>query len=216
MESRPNDRKSVAMMVSSMLIFGTIGIFRKNIPLSSAFLPFSRGILGGLFIWIPSLLKRKKDGASSPRPSLRSLPWLALTGALIGFNWILLFEAYRCTTVAVATLCYYMQPTLVILLSPLVFRERLTVGHQRSFCQESVSHCRICLCKCLDIIGSGSILCRPFEQPERSGVNVTAQVCRCRSIDQRNSFVPQFAKDDAVRVAGVGKTDNHPIWLCHC
>ena len=126
MESRPNDRKSVAMMVSSMLIFGTIGIFRKNIPLSSAFLAFSRGILGGLFIWIPSQLKRKKDGASSPRPSLRSLPGLAFTGALIGFNWILLFEAYRCTTVAVATLCYYMQPTIVMLLSPVIFRERLS------------------------------------------------------------------------------------------
>ncbi len=126
MESRPNDRKSVAMMVSSMLIFGTIGIFRKNIPLSSAFLAFSRGILGGLFIWIPSQLKRKKDGVSS-RSSLRSLPGLAFTGALIGFNWILLFEAYRCTTVAVATLCYYMQPTIVMLLSPVIFRERLSV-----------------------------------------------------------------------------------------
>ena len=49
-----------------------------------------------------------------------------LSGAAIGVNWILLFEAYRYTTVAVATLCYYMQPTIVILLSPLLFRERLT------------------------------------------------------------------------------------------
>jgi RarD protein len=52
--------------------------------------------------------------------------WLAFSGAVIGFNWILLFEAYNYTTVAVATLCYYMQPTIVVLLSPFVFNEKLT------------------------------------------------------------------------------------------
>lgn len=44
----------------------------------------------------------------------------------MGLNWMLLFEAYNYTSVAIATMCYYMQPTIVILLSPLVFRERLT------------------------------------------------------------------------------------------
>ena len=44
----------------------------------------------------------------------------------MGFNWILLFEAYEHTTVAVATLCYYMQPTIVMLLSPVIFGEKLT------------------------------------------------------------------------------------------
>ena len=51
---------------------------------------------------------------------------LLITGALIGLNWMLLFEAYNYTSVSVATLCYYMQPTIVILLSPLVFSEKLT------------------------------------------------------------------------------------------
>ena len=46
MEAKRNDRKSVWMMISSMLIFGTIGVFRKYIPVSSAFLAFSRGLLG--------------------------------------------------------------------------------------------------------------------------------------------------------------------------
>ena len=50
---------------------------------------------------------------------------LLITGALIGLNWMLLFEAYNYTSVSVATLCYYMQPTIVILLSPLVFKEKL-------------------------------------------------------------------------------------------
>ena len=106
-----------------MLIFGTIGIFRRYIPLSSAFLAFSRGILGGLFILAFVRLKR---GKAEERLPVRTVIWLAATGAVMGINWILLFEAYNHTTVAVATLCYYMQPTIVVLLSPLIFRERLT------------------------------------------------------------------------------------------
>lgn len=109
--------------ISSMLIFGTIGVLRRYIPLSSALLAFSRGILGGLFLLIFAKVRKKSvDAKLQPRDLLR----LVITGAMIGINWMLLFEAYRHTTVAVATLCYYMQPTIVILLSPLLFKERLT------------------------------------------------------------------------------------------
>lgn len=121
--NKTNDRRSLGMFIASMLIFGTIGIFRRSVPLSSAFLAFARGILGGLFLLAFIRLRRKESARRLPP---RLLMRLALTGAMIGFNWMLLFEAYNHTTVAVATLCYYMQPTIVILLSPLVFRERLT------------------------------------------------------------------------------------------
>ncbi len=111
------------MFVSSMLIFGTIGVFRRYIPLPSAFLAFTRGIIGGLCILL--LIRLRKKGRREPL-ARRDLLMLVVSGALIGFNWMLLFEAYNHTTVAVATLCYYMAPTIVILLSPIVFRERLT------------------------------------------------------------------------------------------
>ena len=111
------------MFVSSMLIFGTIGVFRRYIPLPSAFLAFTRGIIGGLCILL--LIRLRKKGGREPL-ARRDLLMLVVSGALIGFNWMLLFEAYNHTTVAVATLCYYMAPTIVILLSPIVFRERLT------------------------------------------------------------------------------------------
>ena len=123
MNGRGNDRRSLVMLVSSMLIFGTIGVFRRFIPVSSAFLAFSRGLLGGLCILLFLRLKKRKAEGRLPR---RTLLGLIVSGALIGINWILLFEAYNHTTVAVATLCYYMQPTIVMLLSPLVFREKLT------------------------------------------------------------------------------------------
>ena len=111
------------MFVSAMLIFGTIGIFRRYIPLSSAFLAFSRGILGGLFLLGFTGLTHRHFREKVP---VRTVLRLAFTGAVMGINWILLFEAYNYTTVAVATLCYYMQPTIVMLLSPFLFREKLT------------------------------------------------------------------------------------------
>ena len=129
MDRERNNRKSVLMILSAMLIWGTIGLFRRFIPLSSAFLAFSRGILGGIFLLIVMRIKREKTAERLP---LRTVVRLTLTGAAIGINWILLFEAYNYTTVAVATLCYYMQPTIVILLSPVIFREKLT--SKRALC----------------------------------------------------------------------------------
>ena len=123
MDHKANDRGSILMLIASMLIFGTIGVFRRYIPVSSAFLAFSRGILGGLCILVFARVKHKNAGEKLPP---RVLPVLVLSGMLIGINWILLFEAYNHTTVAIATLCYYMQPTIVMLLSPVVFREKLT------------------------------------------------------------------------------------------
>ena len=128
MDRRTNGRWSVLMLVTSMLIFGTIGVFRKYLPVSSAFLAFSRGILGGLCILAFTRL-RKERRERIPR---RTLLGLVVSGALIGINWMLLFEAFNHTTVTVATLCYYMEPTIVMLHSPLIFRERLTV--RKSVC----------------------------------------------------------------------------------
>ena len=124
MEQKTNDHGSIRMFVFSMLIFGTIGVFRRYIPLPSAFLAFTRGIFGGLCILL--LMRFRKKGGREVL-ARRDLLMLVVSGALIGFNWMLLFEAYNHTTVAVATLCYYMAPTIVILLSPIIFRERLTV-----------------------------------------------------------------------------------------
>lgn len=121
-----NDRRSLAMFVSSMLIFGTIGVFRRWIPVPSAFLAMVRGLLGGLLILAFVRLRCRKTGPVTVRLPGKTMALLILSGAVMGFNWILLFEAYNHTTVGVATLCYYMQPTIVTLLSPLLFRERLT------------------------------------------------------------------------------------------
>ncbi|MBE6015773.1 MAG: EamA/RhaT family transporter [Lachnospiraceae bacterium] len=111
------------MFISSMLIFGTIGVFRRYIPLPSTLLASVRGILGGLFLLFFVRIRKKGLGEKIPKNVMIRL---IITGALIGVNWILLFEAYNYTTVAVATLCYYMQPTIVMILSPFIFKEAMT------------------------------------------------------------------------------------------
>ncbi len=125
MDQRRNSPQSLAMLVVSMLIFGTIGIFRRLIPLPSALIAFCRGLVGAACLTLFVLLRGKKP-VRHVLPRKMSL-LLVLSGALIGVNWILLFEAYNNTSVSVATLCYYMEPTFVVLLSALLFREKLTV-----------------------------------------------------------------------------------------
>lgn len=106
----------------AMAIFGTVGIFVRMIPMSSTAIAFSRGVVGLIFLLCVMALTKKPPALADIRKSA----WvLLLSGAAMGFNWILLFEAYRYTTVATATVCYYLAPAFVILASPLL-GERLT------------------------------------------------------------------------------------------
>lgn len=111
------------MLTLSMAIFGSIGIFRRYIPLTSSSLAFFRGILGAMFLLVVARIQKKQI---NHHIGIRNILWLVITGAVMGVNWMFLFEAYNYTTVATATLCYYMQPVIVILLSPLVFKESIT------------------------------------------------------------------------------------------
>ena len=110
-------------MIVSMVIFGTIGIFVQYTPLSSTVIACVRSVIGALFMAAVILVTGKKPNIQAIKKN-----WilLLLSGGALGFNWICLFEAYRYTTVAVATLCYYMAPVFVIILSPIVLKERLT------------------------------------------------------------------------------------------
>ena len=122
-------RTARIQMVTAMTIFGTIGLFVRWIPLPSAVIALARGFIGMLFLL--ALMAVRKMPIS--REALRkNLFWLLISGALLGFNWILLFESYRYTSVATGTLCYYMAPILIILASPVVLREKLTV--KKVFC----------------------------------------------------------------------------------
>ena len=111
-------------MITAMTIFGTIGLFVRWIPLPSAMIALARGFIGMLFLIVVMAVRKTPLSQQALR---KNFFWLLVSGGLLGFNWILLFESYRYTSVAVGTLCYYMAPILIILASPVILREKLTV-----------------------------------------------------------------------------------------
>lgn len=115
-------KRAKCSFLTAMAIFGTVGICVRQIPIPSAAVAFFRGLSGMIFLLIIMAITRKK---LSLRAIHANLPVLLLSGAAIGANWILLFESYRHTTVATATICYYLAPMFVVLASPLL-GERLT------------------------------------------------------------------------------------------
>ena len=111
------------MLIASMAIFGTLGPFVRNISVSSGEIALYRAVMAAALIAVFLLL----TGQRIPFGAIRKeLPLLLLSGMAMGFNWILLFEAYKYTTVSVATLSYYFAPVIVTAVCPILFRERLT------------------------------------------------------------------------------------------
>lgn len=121
--------RAKASLTFSMLVFGTIGIFVRYISLPSSVIAMVRGIIGTVFLLIVIF---KRGPGIAWQDIRRNLFYLCLSGAFIGINWILLFESYHYTTVATATLCYYMAPVFVTIAAPIVFKERLT--QKKVFC----------------------------------------------------------------------------------
>ena len=116
-------KKARLMLITSMAIFGTLAPFVRNIPVSSAELALYRAILAALLISVYLLLTHQKIPFGKIK---KEVPLLLASGIAMGFNWILLFEAYKYTTVSVATLSYYFAPVIVTAVCPILFREKLT------------------------------------------------------------------------------------------
>ena len=114
--------KEKASLILSMVIFGTIGIFVNYIGLPSGVIASCRGITGAVVILAVMLITGRKIDFKAVK---KKLPVLLASGAAIGFNWILLFEAYRFTGIPVATVCYYTAPIIVVIVSSFIFKERL-------------------------------------------------------------------------------------------
>ena len=123
------------MMIASMAVFGTIGLFVRNIPVSSGELALYRAVLAAGFIGIYLLVTGQRIPFGAIR---RQIPLLLLSGMAMGINWILLFEAYNYTTVSTATLSYYFAPVIVTAVCPLLFREKLTVRQIVCFVMSTV------------------------------------------------------------------------------
>lgn len=109
--------RSKLCFLSAMGIFGTLGIFVRYIPLPSSVISLFRAVLGLVFLAGVMLLGRKKPDRHAIR---KNLLLLILSGIAMGFNWVALFESYKYTTIATATVCYYLAPLLLLLVCPLL------------------------------------------------------------------------------------------------
>ena len=118
-----NQGKAKLEMIISMVIFGTIGLVRRSIPYSSAMIAFFRGVIATLLLLLVHLIRRQRFDRAALKANMAKL---LISGAMIGFNWVLLFEAYRYTTVSVATVCYYMAPVFIMISSPFTLSEKIT------------------------------------------------------------------------------------------
>lgn len=116
-------KKQELLLIVSMFIFGTIGLFVKYIPLSSGEIALYRALLAISVIGIYLLLTKSKLNFKSLK---KYIPILLASGIAMGINWILLFEAYKYTSVSIATLSYYFAPTIVMIVSTFLFKEKLT------------------------------------------------------------------------------------------
>ncbi|MUV36426.1 putative transporter YxxF [Lentibacillus sp. JNUCC-1] len=106
-----------------MLLFGSIGLFVKNINLLSSEIALFRGVIGSVFLIGASFLVKQRFNFKT---SKQNLVLLLTSGTALGFNWIFLFEAYQYTTVSNATLSYYFAPVFVMVLAPFLLKENWT------------------------------------------------------------------------------------------
>lgn len=112
-----------AMLSISMAIFGTLGVFTRNIAVASSELALYRAILAAALILVYLAVTKQKIDFSGIK---KEIPLLLASGMAMGINWILLFQAYRYTTISVATLSYYFAPVIVTIVCPFLFHEKLT------------------------------------------------------------------------------------------
>lgn len=110
--------------IIAMLIFGTIGVFVKNIQLSSSEIALTRGFIGGVVLILATFILKKKLSFEAIK---RNLLLLIFSGLAVGLNWIFLFQGYKYTSISNATLSYYFAPVFVTILAPFILKERLTL-----------------------------------------------------------------------------------------
>ena len=112
------------MLITAMAVFGTIGLLVRHIPVTSGELALYRAVLAAIMLGTFFLVTGQKLHLKGLG---KELVLLLISGGAMGFNWILLFEAYKYTTVSVATLSYYFAPVIVTLLCPVLFREKMGI-----------------------------------------------------------------------------------------
>lgn len=116
--------KGKIKIIVAMLIYGSIGVFVKNINLPPTEIAFLRAVIGSLFLVSAGSFIKKEYSIKFLK---ENIVLLGLSGSLLGINWVLLFKAFEYISVSNAILVYYLAPVFVIILSPIILKERLNI-----------------------------------------------------------------------------------------
>lgn len=116
-------KTSYLKYIFALLLFGSNGIVASLIHLSSYEIVLLRTLIGSLLLIAIFFMAREK--LTFYKYKTQSI-FLAVSGIAMGTSWIFLYEAYDEIGVSLASLAYYCGPVIVMILSPILFRERLT------------------------------------------------------------------------------------------
>ena len=106
----------------SIILFGTIGFFLRFVTVPTEIVVFFRASIGLLTLLV--IMKIRHVSVNRDVVRKRFVP-LVLSGICLGLNWVFLFAAYVHTTVAIASLCNYMAPIIVVIVAPFLLSERI-------------------------------------------------------------------------------------------
>ncbi len=118
------DRKAFLKYISALLLFGLNGIVASHIPLNSYEIVFLRTIIGSILLIILFLIGKGKFHIKKHK---KDTVFIALSGIAMGTSWMFLYEAYQKIGISLSSLLYYCGPVIVMILSPIIFNEKLTV-----------------------------------------------------------------------------------------
>lgn len=114
---------SYAKYILALLLFGSNGIVASYILLNSYEIVYLRTFIGGIFLVLIFVLTKQKARFWKNK---KHFLYLVISGVSLGASWLFLFEAYNRIGVSIATLAYYCGPIIVMMLSPLLFKEKMT------------------------------------------------------------------------------------------
>ena len=118
-----NTDRTFALFLFSLVLFGTNGAVADQIDLPSNQIVLLRTLIGGSALTITAVILGRRFTMPEDR---RQMLYVLGSGITLGISWIFLYEAYILAGVGISSMLYYCGPAVVLILSPVIFKEKLT------------------------------------------------------------------------------------------
>ncbi len=117
------EKRSFIKYILALLLFGTNGIVAEFITLNSYEIVFLRTMIGSILLIVIFFLSKEKLTFYKYK---KQSVFICVSGIAMGTSWMFLYEAYTQIGVSISSLAYYCGPVIVMVLSPFLFKEKLT------------------------------------------------------------------------------------------